>query len=51
MSGEESAEQVRLRAERLRAGARWALEVPVLAETELDAVLDAIAAERAGGRA
>ncbi|HEV3094877.1 MAG TPA: DNA repair protein RadA [Solirubrobacteraceae bacterium] len=41
VSGEESAEQVRLRAERLSASA---LEVPVLAETDLDAVLDAIAA-------
>ncbi len=40
VSGEESAEQVRLRAERLSASA---LEVPVLAETDLDAVLDAIA--------
>lgn len=41
VSGEESAEQVRLRAERLSPAA---LEVPVLAETDLDAVLDAIAA-------
>jgi DNA repair protein RadA/Sms len=41
VSGEESAEQVRLRAERLSPPA---LEVPVLAETDLDAVLDAIAA-------
>jgi DNA repair protein RadA/Sms len=40
VSGEESAEQVRLRAERLSASA---LEVPVLAETDLDTVLDAIA--------
>jgi DNA repair protein RadA/Sms len=40
VSGEESAEQVRLRAERLSASA---LEVPVLAETDLDAVLHAIA--------
>ncbi len=39
VSGEESAEQVRLRAERLSASA---LEVPVLAETDLDAVLEAI---------
>src|SRR5450759_519632 len=39
VSGEESAEQVRLRAERLSPSA---LEVPVLAETDLDAVLDAI---------
>jgi DNA repair protein RadA/Sms len=42
VSGEESAEQVRLRAERLAPGA---LEVPVLAETDLDIVLDVIAAE------
>jgi DNA repair protein RadA/Sms len=42
VSGEESAEQVRLRAERLAPGA---LEVPVLAETDLDVVLDVIAAE------
>ncbi len=41
VSGEESAEQVRLRAERLSPAA---LEVPVLAETDLDAVLDAVAA-------
>jgi DNA repair protein RadA/Sms len=41
VSGEESAEQVRLRAERL-AGA--ALQVPILAETDLDAVLDTLAA-------
>ncbi len=40
VSGEESAEQVRLRAERL---APEALEVPILAETDLDAVLDALA--------
>jgi DNA repair protein RadA/Sms len=42
VSGEESAEQVRLRAERLGPGA---LGVPILAETDLDTVLDAIAAE------
>jgi DNA repair protein RadA/Sms len=42
VSGEESAEQVRLRAERL--SSPGALEVPVLAETDLDAVLDTIAA-------
>ena len=42
VSGEESAEQVRLRAERLGPGA---LAVPVLAETDLELVLDAIAAE------
>jgi DNA repair protein RadA/Sms len=39
VSGEESAEQVRLRAERLSPSA---LEVPVLSETDLDAVLEAI---------
>jgi DNA repair protein RadA/Sms len=42
VSGEESAEQVRLRAERLGQGA---LKVPILAETDLDTVLDTIAAE------
>jgi DNA repair protein RadA/Sms len=42
VSGEESAEQVRLRAERLAPGA---LEVPILAETDLELVLDVIAAE------
>jgi DNA repair protein RadA/Sms len=40
VSGEESAEQVRLRAERLPSGA---LEVPVLAETDLEAVLEVLA--------
>jgi DNA repair protein RadA/Sms len=40
VSGEESAEQVRLRAERLSPSA---LEVPVLAETDLDVVLEAMA--------
>jgi DNA repair protein RadA/Sms len=50
VSGEESAEQVRLRAERLDPDPtnptpnRPALAVPVLAETDLDAVLDTIAA-------
>ncbi|HUA12086.1 MAG TPA: DNA repair protein RadA [Solirubrobacteraceae bacterium] len=43
VSGEESGEQVRLRAERLAPGA---LQVPVLAETDLDVVLATIAAER-----
>ena len=43
VSGEESAAQVRLRAERLRRGA---LDVPVLAETDLDAVLATLEAER-----
>nr|MBA3808185.1 DNA repair protein RadA [Solirubrobacterales bacterium] len=42
VSGEESAEQVRLRAERLAPGA---LQVPILAETDLDTVLDTLAAE------
>jgi DNA repair protein RadA/Sms len=42
VSGEESAEQVRLRAERLPSGA---LKVPILAETDLDAVLDTLAGE------
>ncbi len=58
VSGEESAEQVRLRAERLGpshkgpievGGARPAnpaLQVPVLAETDLDAVLDALATHK-----
>src|SRR5271166_1139113 len=52
ISGEESAEQVRLRAERLVAdherGARAehpALRVPVLAETDLDAILQTLEAE------
>jgi DNA repair protein RadA/Sms len=43
VSGEESAEQVRLRAERLPASA---LRVPVLAETELERILVTLAAER-----
>jgi DNA repair protein RadA/Sms len=42
VSGEESAEQVRLRAERLPAGA---LAVPILAETDLETVLAALATE------
>jgi DNA repair protein RadA/Sms len=42
VSGEESAEQVRLRAERLSPGA---LRVPVLAETDLETVLGTIAGE------
>jgi DNA repair protein RadA/Sms len=50
VSGEESAEQVRLRAERLVLSpahtSRPALKVPILAETDLDTVLDTIAAER-----
>src|ERR671917_577261 len=43
VSGEESAAQIRLRAERLPGAA---LEVPVLAETDLDAVLATLDAER-----
>jgi DNA repair protein RadA/Sms len=47
VSGEESAEQVRLRAERLvlgpAGGENTALQVPVLAETDLDTVLDTLA--------
>jgi DNA repair protein RadA/Sms len=43
VSGEESAAQIRLRAERLGAAA---LEVPVLAETDLDTVLATLEAER-----
>jgi DNA repair protein RadA/Sms len=47
VSGEESAAQIRLRAERLEAGAApGALDVPVLAETDLDTVVATIAAER-----
>jgi DNA repair protein RadA/Sms len=43
VSGEESAAQIRLRAERLGPAA---LDVPVLAETDLDTVVATIAAER-----
>jgi DNA repair protein RadA/Sms len=43
VSGEESAAQIKLRAERLGAGA---LDVPVLAETSLETVLATIEAER-----
>ena len=43
VSGEESAAQVRLRAERLGSGA---LAVPIVAETDLDTVLATIEAER-----
>ena len=43
VSGEESAAQIKLRAERLAAGA---LDVPVLAETDLDTVLATMEAER-----
>jgi DNA repair protein RadA/Sms len=49
VSGEESAEQVRLRAERLKLDpadpSNPALEVPILAETDLDTVLETIAAQ------
>jgi DNA repair protein RadA/Sms len=45
VSGEESAEQVRLRAERLGPGA---LEVPVLAENDLDAVLTVLESHEPG---
>jgi DNA repair protein RadA/Sms len=43
VSGEESAAQIRLRAQRLGPAA---LDVPVLAETDLDSVLAVLAAER-----
>jgi DNA repair protein RadA/Sms len=43
VSGEESAAQVKLRAERLGAGA---LNVPIVAETDLDAVLATLESER-----
>jgi DNA repair protein RadA/Sms len=47
VSAEESAEQVRLRAERLGSGPDHpALRVPILAETDLDVVLDVLTAER-----
>ncbi len=47
VSGEESAAQIRLRAERLHVGAApGALDVPVLAETDLDTVLATLEAER-----
>jgi DNA repair protein RadA/Sms len=46
VSGEESAEQVRLRAERLGSGSDHpALRVPILAETDLDTILETILAE------
>ncbi len=45
VSGEESAEQVRLRAERLDSSG-GALQVPILAETDLDRVLEVLAGER-----
>ncbi len=46
VSGEESAAQVRLRAERLETGDCRALDVPVLAETDVDNVLAALESER-----
>ncbi len=46
VSGEESAQQIRLRAERLQTDTCHALDVPVLGETDLDTVLATIAAER-----
>jgi DNA repair protein RadA/Sms len=46
VSGEESAQQIRLRAERLHTDACHALDVPVLGETDLDTVLATIAAQR-----
>jgi DNA repair protein RadA/Sms len=47
VSGEESAAQIRLRAERLASGAApAALEVPVLAETDVGAVCAVLEAER-----
>jgi DNA repair protein RadA/Sms len=46
VSGEESAAQIRLRAERLIAATAGALEVPVLAETDLDTILATLRAER-----
>jgi DNA repair protein RadA/Sms len=46
VSGEESAAQIRLRAERLTPATGGALEVPVLAETDLDTVLATLRAER-----
>ena len=45
VSGEESPAQIRLRAERLTAGG-GALEVPVLAETDLETILATLRAER-----
>ncbi|MEA2190030.1 MAG: hypothetical protein QOI73_151, partial [Solirubrobacteraceae bacterium] len=45
VSGEESAAQIRLRAERLTGGG-GALGVPVLAETDLDTILATLRAER-----
>ncbi len=46
VSGEESAAQIRLRAERLVGATAGALEVPVLTETDLDVILATLRAER-----
>jgi DNA repair protein RadA/Sms len=46
VSGEESAAQIRLRAERLVGATAGALDVPVLAETDLDTILATLRAER-----
>jgi DNA repair protein RadA/Sms len=46
VSGEESAAQIRLRAERLIGATAGALEVPVLAETDLETILATLRAER-----
>ncbi len=46
VSGEESAAQIRLRAERLVGATTGALDVPVLAETDLDTILATLRAER-----
>jgi DNA repair protein RadA/Sms len=46
VSGEESAAQIRLRAERLTGATAGALDVPVLAETDLDTILATLRAER-----
>ncbi|MEA2139783.1 MAG: hypothetical protein QOG56_2933, partial [Solirubrobacteraceae bacterium] len=46
VSGEESAAQIRLRAERLTPATGGALEVPVLTETDLDTVLATLRCER-----
>ncbi len=51
VSGEESAEQVRLRAERLSGDARGrpALDVPILAETDLETILATLEDRAPGG--
>jgi len=46
VSGEESAAQIRLRAQRLIGATSGALDVPVLAETDLDTILATLRAER-----